>query len=414
MITTIPNQPIKFPATGENSLAEEIAARCDIPQFNFCQIYQCNDEINFQVLVSPTDVLGWYIRNTKTDTIVYMDLTEGHVTYNGTHTVAWVTFSFEQVLPGACDKKCFDICIFDGACANIDFDLIGVNVITNGDFSNGSTGWTLGNTWAESGGIMCASGNDVLRTLAQSGLDPLEVGCKYRVTFDLLNYVSAELNVFVVGGGTQQIGANIITEETHVIDFVAQFPSTQLSLRADIPPDAAFDFCLDNVTLELLEPAGFSCSEPLNLQTSFNECTLLMKWNNLEDAFGFEYTSFPSAYAEYSHVLRIRANLWHALYPKDKTVFTDSTQASTILYSKTSRQLELSTDLLPEYIHDALSIGLEHDSFEIKDETKSSNFKSYVALEEDYEPVWEENMIFGKVIANLLEKTPVKRENNNC
>lgn len=432
MITPIPNQPIRFPATGENSLAQEIAARCDLPKFDFCQISQCNDEVNFQVLVDPTDKLGWFIRNTKTNVIVFLDDSEGHVTYNLTHTVAWVTFHWEDLLPGACDKNCFEICIFNIIDQDvqdaISGELLGPELILNGDYADSSV-WDLDNC-SETATISAGVGAEfVLGLIGTSCMEqPITyiAGRNYKLTYDVDVFVDiGAANIHRVITDSADLNFQDITSTgSKTFEFIADATDNKVKFFVQTTGGADFaQITQDDVSLKLKHnltqaiDAGLItlfCSEPINVQTSFKECTLLMRWTNFEDAFDFEYTSFPSAYAEFSHVLRIEANLWHPIYPKDKKNFTDSSQVSKILYSNTSKRFEVETFLLPEYLHDALSIGMEHDSFEILDETKSKDFVKYVALEEDYEPVWEDDMILGRVAFGLIKGTPVKRENRNC
>jgi len=399
MITPIQNQPIHFPGDGELSLADQIAARCDTKSFNFSQISRIDDEVNFQVAIDPTDVLKWAIQD-EDGNVIYADLTEGHVTYNFARTIAWVTFRWEDILEQADYNGCYTICISSDDCFQAVKDFI-----QNGGFDN-TDNWTLGSAWTISGGVLSVNGAPPGAGTATQTLDTdLLSGCDYNITFEVSNYVSGTLSVRAESQTIQNITAN----GSYSIDFTATADRSNINFT---PTSGTNEYTIDNVSVTpLFEPL---CSEPINVQESFNDCTLLLRWTNTEDAFGFEYTSFPGEYAEYSHVLRIQGNLWHPSYSKDKTVFTDSAQNSTILYSSTSKKYEVETFLLPEYLHDALSIGLEHDSFEILDETKSSNFVSYVAEEQDYEPQWEEDMIFGRVTFNVMEATPQKRENSNC
>jgi len=59
--------------------------------------------------------------------------------------------------------------------------VLGPELVTNGDFSNGSTGWTLGTDWVVSGGFASRGSNATASNL--TGGSGVEVGKTYRVTW---------------------------------------------------------------------------------------------------------------------------------------------------------------------------------------------------------------------------------------
>lgn len=82
--------------------------------------------------------------------------------------------------------------------------VLGPELVTNGDFSAGSTGWSLGAGWSISGGVASAtsSSSGLLATPA-----PLTVGKVYRVTFSIVSETTAGAGVSVyVGGGSGTVG----------------------------------------------------------------------------------------------------------------------------------------------------------------------------------------------------------------
>ena len=70
-----------------------------------------------------------------------------------------------------------------------DVQIISGNKVTNGDFSNGSTGWIIEAAWTISGGVANGNGaNGSNEELVQSG--NLAIGKTYSITYEIKNYVS--------------------------------------------------------------------------------------------------------------------------------------------------------------------------------------------------------------------------------
>ena len=82
----------------------------------------------------------------------------------------------------------------------------GSELVTNGDFSNGSTGWL------EQGGWTFASGkatNDGTNDWSLQQLNLVTVGKTYRITYDVSDYGSGNISVgFNSGGGSTTVAAN--------------------------------------------------------------------------------------------------------------------------------------------------------------------------------------------------------------
>src|SRR5690606_4520871 len=88
-----------------------------------------------------------------------------------------------------------------------------------------------------------------------------------------------------------------------------------------------------------------------------HECTILVTWTNNESAFGFDYSGL-----DFTQSLRVPAKLWQPKYNSDiKEIYVDSKGNRQILYARVVKDQLLSVQELPEYLHDALSIGINHD-----------------------------------------------------
>lgn len=73
---------------------------------------------------------------------------------------------------------------------------LGPELVTNGDFSGGATGWTVPAGWAITGGAAVAS----TTSASIISLSPLVAGRTYRVEFDVVSYTSGTLFVRVGAG----------------------------------------------------------------------------------------------------------------------------------------------------------------------------------------------------------------------
>lgn len=118
-------------------------------------------------------------------------------------------------------------------------------LLTNGDFSAGATGWTLGTGWAVTGGaaIKTAGTASTLRT----SLTPT-VGQTYLVSLTVAGRTAGLLQMYAGGG---QVGANLTANGTVVAQFTAVSTGGNV---LDIYADASFDGTIDNVSVRLALP----------------------------------------------------------------------------------------------------------------------------------------------------------------
>ena len=97
-----------------------------------------------------------------------------------------------------------------------DMQILSSNLVTNGDFSNGSTGWILGASWS-------IGNNKATRlTSVDWGLDQTISsavnGRTYRVTTEITDYTSGELRLALGSGGTVNVIGNALG--VYVNEFV--------------------------------------------------------------------------------------------------------------------------------------------------------------------------------------------------
>lgn len=131
-----------------------------------------------------------------------------------------------------------------------------------------------------------------------------------------------------------------------------------------------------------------------------HDCTLLLSWTNNDNAFGFEYVELL-----FHPKLRVLAKLWQPKYSKDKIIYKDSSGARSLLKSETSKEELLTIHEVPEYVHDALSLGLENDFFYVEG-IKYSN------EETQYTPRWRKSSQLSSVEIVIIKDQNLK--NSNC
>lgn len=133
-----------------------------------------------------------------------------------------------------------------------------------------------------------------------------------------------------------------------------------------------------------------------------HDCTILLTWTNQESAFGFEYSGL-----DFTQSLRIAGKLWQPKYNSDiKETFVDSKGNRKMLYARVVKDQLLTVNEIPEYLHDALSIGLNHDTFKI-------GGVDYVFEETDINPQWRNSSNLAPVLLRVLKKSQ-NLINNNC
>jgi hypothetical protein len=340
MITTIPNQPIRL----QNS--DDIDTSCDCLGQRFCQLINKNDTTQFQI-ESAT------------------------------------------------------------------------NLVTNGTFDEDLDGWEDNGSWQWADGSVAHINETGLQPLEQLGI--LEIGKFYKITFtigttdedegggvEITTFGSTQYEEFtthtVIGEALSEDliftpfygdgGQNFITlDDIEVVEIPAYsiedtdgnevflLPDlTGVTVSGDIIQyeidwsdidDGCYQIHITDGVIEYV-------SDCLSVKLT-HDCSILLSWTNDESAYGFDYSNLG-----FTPKLRVEAKKWHPNYPKEKNVFKDNAGNRTILKSETSKEEILTISEMPEYLHDALAIGLEHDSFMI-------DGVEYTNEETEYTPKWRKS-----------------------
>ena len=308
-------------------------------------------------------------------------------------TKAMICIDWTQVVVG----DCYQVCIIDEA-------LEGGEFVVNGTFNNASN-WVLGLGWTIAGGdlsidstVVAGDGTGATGDLTSN----LQVGEKYTLTFDGANLVGA-VQVFVIltDLSNKLIGLVANGANSLEIDMTTEtLQGTKIVFAEDDSGPHAID--IDNVSI-LKQNASKNATfetECFKLETDFS-CSKLFTWTNDENAFGLNYINFT-----FTQVFRHCAKLWRPTYDRVKTTHRDSSGDRAILYSSTTKTRRLTIDQVPEYIHDAIAIGLEHDTFTI-------DTVEYVHEEEEYEPNWRKSSLLAYSDVEVIEDDQ-NLVNDNC
>lgn len=130
-------------------------------------------------------------------------------------------------------------------------------------------------------------------------------------------------------------------------------------------------------------------------------CTLQITWNCNENAWGFNYSDLS-----FTQSLRIGGKLWKPSYKaKEKEVYDYSDGSKEITYVSKTIEKRLTTEEMPEYVHNALSLALDSDGFFI-------DGIEHVFEDEEYTPVWR-NMSNLAPVEVVIEEAQNLR-NVNC
>jgi hypothetical protein len=295
-------------------------------------------------------------------------------------------------------------------------------------------GWDVGGSWSAASGGACVGAGATY--ISQLGI--LTIGKLYAFTFSLDNMdiggfqllsvaapsMCSDDGLYVIMGfavledlyfdvtlapGTEGCIDNITAREIPLItikdaDGVIYFEQTDVSILAvsgnNIQYNIDWSDFEDGCYYIHFEYLGIDyISDCISIKDS-HECTVQLTWTNDENAYGFDYTG-----VSFTQSLRVEAKLWQPKYSKEKNVFKDSIGNRIILKSETSKEELLTVGEMPQYLHDALSIGLEHDTFSV-------DAVQYVNEETEYTPKWRKSSQLAPVEVTLIKDQNLK--NSNC
>lgn len=313
------------------------------------------------VIVTEISQIGYEIE-TDDGVSIFTDIAAGTPTYfenTGQISVDWTQAPVDG---------CYVVCNHDSS----DYR----EQVCNGDFQV-TDFWTLSGAWAIAGGVLGIAGGGAGDDAIQTFLHPLIGGRCYTITFDTTNFAGGVLDILIdTLGSVGTVSAN--GAQSFNIDLTGLGNQTTLEFEDQV---GGLSIDIDNVSI-LMQTICFqedACSECYVLAEDFDDiniCTQLLTWTNNDNAFGFEYENLS-----FTQSLRHPSELWKPNYTLDQIDHLDSAGTSTILRAQSFKVSDLDMDFMPEYLHDALRLGIRHDTFNI-------DGSQHFALAQDYDPDW--------------------------
>lgn len=241
-------------------------------------------------------------------------------------------------------------------------------------------------------------------------LEPLERGKCYILTGTMTNWSLGQSILLAIGNETSKSHLGAVAANG---DFTFSFDYTtsdtfykSIYIYENPITGNPVTFDLENLAVKL-DPncATEYCSECFDKDecgVSNSQEYLYLEWTNNDDGFGMNYTKVPLV-----HSLWIKGALRNADYPYEEDYFTTSSGTHFPVYVDSVKTIEMWVHDLPEYMHDALRLGVVHDSFTV-------NGVEYTKGDGGYSPDWDTpNSLLAPVIVKLREKYQ-DTKNENC
>lgn len=424
-IIPLKGSPLRMRTPNQPSIDEE--QECYRHSLKFAQLFQCNDRIRLQFLITDGSKVGYYFKDVDSGSIVYENHTDSNVAYNGGYARMNILIS-DKV--GDCEDGCYQLCIFDYESADvqevINGNVFGDELVVNGGFDQDDP-WIYDSCDRPSqrvgsvGKLEIAFSDGSNKQCCLEQLISLEDGSDYKLTYDITAFSeTGNMIKKVCMDDDENICQNISGTGASAFYFTANSNSDRVRFIAATPnPVIAtweVQYEVDNVSLkksltvvEVFEDGFLSpdlCSETLSVKEEW-PCTLLFKYSCNEDEFGFNYGGF----SDKVHWLRVRGWIDQPSYIKDKVTHKDRAADKMILYASSQKVLQMFVDHNPPYIHEAIGLALKHDTCQITYRDRSTTGVNYLQ-DGGYSPEYEENMLMGTAQVGIKPLTGQNLQNN--
>lgn len=232
-------------------------------------------------------------------------------------------------------------------------------------------------------------------------LQPLTPGRCYVLT-GTVSATSGDGVIFYIGNDEVNYYATAVYRAGDTISYEFDYLSTQYiqKIKMDLTGD---DIEVNDLEVKLdSDCAQEYCSECFSLEECEEPEYLTLEWTNDDDGFGINYTSLPIV-----HTLTVKGGLRNADYQYDEDYHNTSAGRYFPVYVDSVKMQEMWVERVPEYIHDALRLGVVHDHFTI-------NGQSYSKAEGGYSPDWNTpQSLLAPVIVKVRKRTQ-DTKNINC
>lgn len=126
--------------------------------------------------------------------------------------------------------------------------------------------------------------------------------------------------------------------------------------------------------------------------------------------FGFIYPAANPASSTFNQHIRFRANVRDAKYDGTMVSYQDSLGRKRVVYAERRKSLSLNTDLVPEFVHDALSLACRHDNFFLEDDLFGVD-DNFFTRSTDYSPTYVRMSRLAPVKLEIEAKTQNLKKN---
>lgn len=142
------------------------------------------------------------------------------------------------------------------------------NLVSNGDFSNGSTDWTLGTGWSVGSGVAISDGVDVAFLL--QSLSNIVVNDTLKVTYTVSDYVSGSVFVGFGSGLKQPSGTNRNANGTYTEYLIKEGTSVSFGFKTN-----SFIGSIDNVSVKVITEESNNVSINLSIYADGSDSLIL-------------------------------------------------------------------------------------------------------------------------------------------
>ena len=237
-----------------------------------------------------------------------------------------------------------------------------------------------------------------------------EVDIQYNMTEGLCYYLSGHLQDvgggdsvdFEIGNGTTFDTLGTISADGGFNFFWTYTASPEYTvLKITITGTVTLTKLAIRIQEQCIPKVCSECFTVNNCEPPHRE-HLLLAWYNNEDGFGFQYSG-----VDFIQTLYVVGGIRNPDYSYDEELFINSSQERFPVYVAATKTKELWIHEIPEYLHDAIRLGIAHDYFSI-------NGEKWVKLEGSYSPDNDTpNSLLAPVIVKIA-KFDQNTVNDNC
>lgn len=272
------------------------------------------------------------------------------------------------------------------------------NVLPNGTFSN-TDDWLLTANVSISGGELlfdnAREGDDNATSYLYCGNEAIvfDGTTSYTVTFTINDYRDGGI-YFILGTTSSATYSNNGTYSFTItpgiaFDSMFQIVSAVEGTSLDID-NISVTVAYEDIVIDAKSECFHVCDQ--------DNCTILLSWTNNTNSFGYYYTG------GYTNYMRLNARIRNAkINDLDFEPFKNSIGIMSMPYYNGQKVEELAVSPIPEYMHNALAVGLSHRTVTIQD-------VAYIRTGA-YTPDWTDDSELAKVVVEVAKINQTNLEN---